>query len=163
MIWTLGLVIGLGVLSATFLLEPPMTLKNGSHHSAASEARPNHRSPASIQKETFQGIGSAPSGSNGRFQAVEYELPCQDNETSFDESVAQVRLSGAPCVSGEIVASEIKNLSNGFSATVFIRKPASFTTDYISLARGENKVSISHTFSNGSTETRAFVIRRQNE
>lgn len=96
------------------------------------------------------------------FQAVDLTLQCKDaGKTSFAKGVAQVRLNGRACEPGaEIASTEVRNDSNGFSATVFFPKPGKFLTDYITLAQGENKIRVLHVLKNGAREEHAYVIDR---
>ena len=99
-------------------------------------------------------------------QAVDFSLPCQGNGR-FAKSVVQVRLTGTTCDSkgkptqNEIASSEIRNTTNGFSATVFYPKSGSFTTDYMTLASGENHIRILHILKTGARFERDLVIERQ--
>lgn len=99
-------------------------------------------------------------------QAVDFSLPCQGNGR-FAKTVVQVRLSGTACdthgkpTRNEIESSEIRNTTNGFSATVFYPKSGSFTTDYMTLASGENHIRILHILKTGGRLERDLVIERQ--
>jgi len=87
-------------------------------------------------------------------EAVEVHLDCRpDSEIRLSKDAKQLRLNGSVCKRNtEITESEIRNESNGFSATVFKTAATSFTTDYISLQKGLNKIRILHYLKNGARE-----------
>jgi hypothetical protein len=77
------------------------------------------------------------------------------------KEIKQVRLAGDTCNGSDaIVSSEISNLANGFSATVFLPTTHSFMTDYISLAKGRNQIRILQTFKTGKKIERNYLIER---
>lgn len=106
-------------------------------------------------------------------QAVDFNIPCEGSGR-FSHNVVQVRLTGTICKKSRqpasatknarqnaIESSEIRNITNGFSATVFYPKSDAFTTDYITLANGKNLIRIQHVLKSGAKVQRDFVIERQ--
>lgn len=139
---------------------------------AASFVSTGKRAPASAMPQ-FDSVALADSGAH---QAVDLQLPCF-GRTAFSNSVTQVRLIGRTCLTGrdrshKVTAIEIANLTNGFSATVFRsddRAPTSasaaarsntFSTDYISLHSGSNRLHVALTLDDGQIRERDFVIDR---
>jgi hypothetical protein len=124
------------------------------------------RSPASAAPQ-FSALAIDDKGT----QAIDFTLPC-DGNGRFSPNVVQVRLTGKLCekagfkgdltANGEIETSEIRNITNGFSATVFYpgSKANAFTTDYITLASGDNHIRIQHILKSGAKVQRDFMIER---
>ncbi len=164
-IWTFVLVIGLGLLSVFLLLQAPTSLPDKSRGATQLYRNQNSpsRDPASIAdgKKTVDARlprKDTPHANNEVF------LPCQRPEnnpiTVFDK---QIKITGAICHPGpDFPSLEIRNKTNGVTATVFIQDGKSFTTDYISLNSGENKIHISHLFKQGTREEHEITLLRQN-
>jgi hypothetical protein len=141
-----------GVSSLAFMLEPPRTKSHGSTNLGV-----RHPAAALVDSVTPDvPQRTAP-------QAIDVQLNCTESRHEFDRSIAQVRLSGAPCATGKIhiVSSEIRNDANGFSATVFHPTDTSYTTDYITLSPGENRIRVFHQFNQGGHEERDYIIQRR--
>jgi hypothetical protein len=162
-IWTFVAVVVTGFAVAFSLLTPPssVTLAKTKAVQQAALVEPLDRSPASVELE----FSARPIDDQGQ-QALDFTLPCE-GKTKFAANVVQVRLSGSVCgkVSKksplrEIASSEISNAANGFSATVFYPNAKSFTTDYMTLVPGENRIRILHVFKQGGKETRDYIIER---
>ncbi len=143
-----------GLLSVFFLLQPPRSLVAVNSRTE----RGTERSPAAVVNPIA--FGQAPV--RVMQQAVDVSLKCQPEKLIYDRSVAQIRLSGTPCGDAKavFVSSEIVNEANGFSATVFHPTDNSFTTDYISLSPGSNKIRIMHQFAKGVREEHEYLIER---
>lgn len=168
MVWTFVAVAVTGVAVMFSLLTPPASVRAArllaeQKKIAASEplVETSDRSPASVQTQ----FSANPIDNHGQ-QALDFTLPC-DGSTKFSKSVVQVRLIGSLCgptsrkaVKREIASTEIRNEANGFSATVFPAGKNKFTTDYMSLAPGSNRIRILHVFKQGGKEERDFVIER---
>ena len=124
------------------------------------------RSPASVQLE----FSSRPIDDAGQ-QALDFILPCEGN-SKFAKNVVQVRLSGELCAlkpvgkaraklpKRDIASTEIRNEANGFSATVFYPKANAFTTDYMTLSPGTNRIRILHILKQGGRDEREYTIER---
>ena len=72
----------------------------------------------------------------------------------------QIRIRGKICGSTEVVAAEILNLTNGFTATVFGPTKDSFTSDYIHLADGANRLRVTYVMATGERRDREFGVKR---
>lgn len=168
MVWTLVAVALTGVIVIASLLTPPSSIVL-ERKKLAQISEPlvesADRSPASIETE-FSATAIDEKGQ----QALDFKLPCEGS-TKFSKSVVQVRLSGSLCetkkttkvakaAKREIASTEIRNEANGFSATVFYPGKNQFTTDYMSLAPGANRIRILHVFKQGGKEEREFLIER---
>lgn len=94
--------------------------------------------------------------------SLDISLGCiSEKPTRFKNSVAQIRLSGKICEpNAEIVSTEVRNMSNGASATLFHPQSNTFTTDYLALSVGLNKIRLLHLLKNGSREEREYVFER---
>ena len=82
-------------------------------------------------------------------------VPCWDeaNEDAGETSARWIRLTGKSCQENSDAESvSVKNLSNGFSATIFSTAGrASLTTDFIPLLQGQNKILIRFRREKGAT------------
>jgi hypothetical protein len=153
--WTTALVVLMSVVSFFVLVQPPAHLPSVAQAKSAARLR----QPASIAdvQETVK--------TNEKNQAIDVPVPCEgDASIQLPATVSQVRLMGTLCLPGqapiEILSSEIRNELNGFSATTFYPKARSFTTDYITIASGENHIKIVHQLGKKGREAREFVVRR---
>lgn len=75
--------------------------------------------------------------------------------------IRQLRISGRQCEFSDVLETEIMNLTNGFSATVFGLKTHHFTSDYIHLAEGDNRLRLTYVRDSGERINREFSIVRQ--
>ena len=182
-VWTLILIVALGAVIGALMLQPPAPERKHAHSPAFARAQKRWlakerqraiaqikdvetREPAStIPKETLASLASPAIGER-LLDAVDVRFKClEDNTTRVGKDVAQIRLSGSYCeksqIEGEIISTEIRNDRNGFSATVFKSSSRSFTTDYISLASGDNKIRIVHLLKGGGKEEYEFLAHRE--
>lgn len=155
--WTSALAVGLGIAVVASMLQPTEVA-----HRPGALPPSSLREPASIGAAPYATLSFANS-----IQAVDFNLPCSATEpekrASLAATVKQLRLTGETCApkpKAELLKSEILNTSNGFSATVFVSGPRSFTTDYISLSDGTNALRIKHYFKDGSTSDSSLEINR---
>lgn len=178
LIWTFVAVFIGGAAVAFSVLTPPSSVAE-QVAAMREKAQPQgalvesaDRSPASVQLE----FSARPIDNNGQ-QALDFTLPCEGTP-KFSKNVVQVRLSGELCGTNhtaksgkkasakspkrEIASTEIRNEANGFSATVFYPKTNTFTTDYMTLSPGTNRIRILHTLKQGGKEEREYVIERSN-
>lgn len=95
-------------------------------------------------------------------QALDVTLDCAGKpESRFENAINQIRLSGQICQpEQEILSSEIRNEANNTSATVFFPTASSYTTDYIALATGSNRIRILNILKSGAREEREFLVER---
>lgn len=164
-LWTLAAVLVMGLGVAASVLTPPasVVLKRvkSQEQLQASLVETPDRSPAS-QAPEFSALAIDDKGQ----QAIDFTLPCDGSLSRFASGVVQVRISGKLCdkpglkETRAISSSEIRNTTNGFSATVFFPKSDSFTTDYMTLSRGKNQIRILHQLKAGGRVERDFVIER---
>lgn len=164
-LWTFAAVLVMGFGVAASVLNPPasVVLKHvkTQEQIQASLVETPDRSPAS-QAPQFSALAIDDKGQ----QAIDFTLPCDGALSRFASGVVQVRISGHLCdkpgarPARAISSSEIRNTTNGFSATVFFPKSDSFTTDYITLSPGKNQIRILHQLKAGGRVERDFVIER---
>lgn len=161
-LWTAAAVILFGALVVFTLIEPPSPLqasmlKARRPSAVAIEAsrRPAAAMPAAASYEPDSDV----------HESAELDLACDKAETVYTKSVTQVRLSGASCsvmnAKRDISSVELLNDANGFSATVFYPTPRTFTTDYVALKEGDNKIKILINFVNGEREERTLIVARK--
>lgn len=156
---TLTAVVLTGFTSTYFLLQPPRSLIGQAKIEAAASSP---RDPASVIAPIEHPIGFGTTAPRAIPKAVDLDLACDTSKLVYDNSVAQIRLTGAPCSDAKavFVSSEIRNEANGFSATVFHPTGSTFTTDYISLSPGLNHIRVLHQFVKGAREEREYIIER---
>lgn len=152
--WTGAIVFLMSVISFFVLVQPPAHLQA----SIPPHALSSLRQPASLTE--VEGSIQA----NAKNQAIDVSVPCEGESTiDLPSTVSQVRLMGSACHAknaGEFVSSEIRNEANGFSATVFYPKAKTYSTDYMTLSSGTNRIKIVHQLSKGGREAREFVVQR---
>ena len=156
--WTALLALVLGIVTVGLMLEP---IKPGASRTSSDARGPASASPlASLMSPLTSRTAPVLTGPI----TAEVKLPCgAPHLIRLGHSVRQVRLTGPICLRSAPAAdpgSEIKNISNGFVATAFFPLPHAFTTDYISLSPGANRISIVHSWGGRLTETREFTIER---
>ncbi len=163
MFWTAILVVAVGAIATQLMLEPPPGMKSAKSVKSARRGPPQvlakGRGPAAVSEAK---VSAQVVDDRADLQAVDLTLACKGAQTtSFVKGVAQVRLSGEACQSKrEIASTEVRNEANGFSATVFPTGERSFTTDYMTLAHGMNRIRILHVFKAGGREEREYMIDR---
>ncbi|MES2964704.1 MAG: hypothetical protein V4760_12500 [Bdellovibrionota bacterium] len=158
MLWTTVAVVLMGAIVLLTLAQPPSPLR-AQLRRPSSIAVISSRGPAAALPTTAT---SAPESNLPL--SVELTLPCE-GQSDYPKKVTQIRLSGSSCSNAhakrEIVSVELLNDANGFSATVFYPTPKTFTTDYVALVEGENKIKILINYANGEREERLHVIARR--
>ena len=91
------------------------------------------------------------------------ELPCWDKASGQAQSVSSrwIRLRGQSCqMSSGSDTVTVKNLSNGYTATVFSAAGHSLTTDFIPLQPGTNQIAIRIEGSPGAIVENQFSFER---
>lgn len=139
-----------GLLVAAFACVDVLTILEPPAFSQVTEVL--GRGPASLPEE-FPQIAATEI-------ATELNLDCSSETETGLSFGSEVRIMGTNCAgpkSKPVVS--IVNLSNGFSATVFPLTGTAFTTDFISLNRGENRIEMSHVGTSGKKQTRSFVLQ----
>jgi len=174
--WTFVLVVVMGVFVIITMLKPPTPTDELSRSRAYLRAQKQRR--AKERRLAAQTMTLASSDSDQRIpasfptghltgdhsrEALDYRIDCQkDNEVHVKKEVKQIRLQGTVCKpSDEILSSEIRNESNGFSATVFKTSSRAFTTDYISLQNGKNRIRVLHYLKSGGRDELEVVAYRE--
>jgi hypothetical protein len=172
-VWTLIAVVFVGFGVFASVLQPPSTIARGPKAKPEALVSVETTSGDQTQDDSAgNGAERAPASASPQFsalsiddkgsQAIDFTMPCEGHGR-FSKNVVQVRLTGSLCgkLHGAIESSEIRNVTNGFSATVFPgANEDSFTTDYITLASGENHIRIQHFLKSGEKVERDFVIER---
>ena len=184
-VWTSALVLGLGVLTVHSMLLPPVSIANAkakapsveplnqTKNQAPTNSDEASRNPASLLPDS-PAYAAISLDEKNTAQAVDLTLPCPSQASraskqpdpnmnkTFTAAVKQIRLSGQDCGPQRNIAStEILNEANGFSATVFHPDDKTFTTDYISLAPGQNRIRILQISKEGHREETTFLVNRQ--
>jgi hypothetical protein len=160
--WTLILVLALGALNLLFMFQQPERVQNPIRKSSGSS-----RTPASAGE--IANVEIPVSDHPQLTSATELTVDCnpQTHPSVLPANIKYARISGTICPrpgrhrSGGSRVTEIKNLANGFAATVFNLSEREFTTDYISLMDGENHIQISHRYDDGAVESLEFLAKRQ--
>lgn len=156
----MGLVTALGGIVSAFMLQPPMPI-------GQNTGRIRDRQPASSIKDTpLPATPQAQAQIQAQRQsdvpqAIDLVVPCKGPvEKILPTSIRQARLSGEVCAtpSSKLESTEIINSANGYAATVFLSGPRSFTTDYISLRIGENRIRALHLYKTGEREEREYRL-----
>jgi hypothetical protein len=74
------------------------------------------------------------------------------------QDTKQIRLSGKLCATE---SAEVTNMTNGYTATIFKSTPDRFTSDYIHLAEGNNRLRITYLNGDGQHESKEFQLSRE--
>ena len=88
-------------------------------------------------------------------------FPCSMNSKQTVNAL-QVRFNGVPCNATGVSNLALKNITNGYVATVFETNGGVFTTDLIQLAKGENKFEIAYDLPSGEPKVGTFSITNVN-
>ena len=91
------------------------------------------------------------------------EFDCAPPMTAtLTAEIKQVRLVGKLCGEQAAQTTEVLNLTNGFTATIFTPKLGRFASDFIHLAEGENRLRVTYVMKSGERKINEFQIERQN-
>lgn len=181
--WTFVLVLTLGGVIGVMCLQPPTPEANLLVSPAYSQMQkrqalkinaqeftvPSTDSTHTTTKSSGEGNTLDPRGPASALPPIEagttadIKLGCSDvSRMPFDKNVAQVRLMGHVCTAHEqLESTEVRNISNGASATIFYANDNAFTTDYLTISSGENKIQITHTFKSGNREEHDYLFDRK--
>ena len=118
-----------------------------------SQAEPLARSPASLSEEGSQGLQLAKNTS--------LDLTCDAAEKIEDVQANYLRLKGSPCLDSEVGEITVTNKTNGFTAEVIFTQDSKFTTDFIDLKVGENKIEIETLGKNGTKTTQLVIVNKR--
>jgi hypothetical protein len=145
--FTLVVTIAFGLITTlTLIEEPSRTLQ------PMTSSLTGGRSLASLTSTISPALANKP------FMST-FEADCADSSV-FKTPSQHVRIKGTDC-GVESVLTSVKNTSNGYAATVFHQGGKVFTTDYMSLAEGENTITIEQKLANGEMKTREVKIIRE--
>lgn len=161
--WTLGLIIAVGGIVIALMLEPPPLYRSSNLASTLEPAVLPSASPANRSRAPASVAALVAEQDLG--QAADLHLGCDDTTTSAISSrIRQVRLTGKFCGQSSEQKSKttlVENSSNGFVATVFATPDGGFTTDYISLASGTNRLVVHHQLENGTPMTQELILHKE--
>ena len=143
---TLFLALGFGALTTLSLLEEPSRTLQPLLPSVAGVRAPASLTPTKLGNRVKPLMGTA-------------DVGCE-NGSRFNTPSEHLRLKGKVC-GVDATSTAVRNTANGFAATVFHQGDSGFTTDYISLATGENKIVIEQTLESGQTQTREVTVVRE--
>lgn len=90
---------------------------------------------------------------------VTFEAKCE-NSGLYKTASEHARIKGSNC-GFDTELTSVKNSANGYAATVFHQGGETFTTDYMSLAFGENKILIEQKLPTGELRTREITVIRE--
>jgi hypothetical protein len=154
--WTLVAVVVLGVAAVLSLLQPPQGLQLVASRGATS------RSIASISPTATRVEPNFSKSLTAELQTMDIKATCQPDESvQIAGSIRQIRMSGTTCQSKtKALTTVITNVSNGFVATVFHPSAKSFTTDYVTLAKGTNRILVREELKPGQFHEREITITR---
>lgn len=85
-------------------------------------------------------------------------LTCDDEHSLEQVFGSHLRLLGTKCYQSTQVI--VRNVSNGYTATIFDTAKDSFTTDFIELSSGENVIEIEHLNNQGILKKNKLKINR---
>lgn len=115
--------------------------------------------PSGRQPASFGGVSDA----TGRRDETRLETlvwDCQDlGPEASRTSGSHIRLKSRFCDSGPVQQLSVKNLSNGYTASVFVDSKG-FSTDFIDLREGENEIEISWEAGHGTRQSRKLRLSR---
>lgn len=118
----------------------------------------------SVGASGFEGGGRAPASLSAQAMALStesvLEWNCKHKDTASDVASNLVRLRISGCDAKDVKRIiDIKNESNGSTATVFALTGARFETDLIALSPGNNKISLIYLNAKSRRVTESFDIR----
>lgn len=88
------------------------------------------------------------------------EINCAPPEVAqVNGDIKQLRLIGRLC-KGQ-TSTEILNLTNGYTATLFTPRQGRFASDFIHLADGANRLRVTQTAANGQSQVHEFQVQRK--
>lgn len=119
------------------------------------------RGPASIQQEMLEKSETDlrnPSMNVAKSVTVAWE--CNSKESVISEGT-HLRLTGSLCQDFSLGTIQVKNQTNGYTASVIMTGDKNFTTDFMELHSGENTFEISGTDQKGHTVVKHFTIKKR--
>lgn len=110
------------------------------------------RSPANAGPESKK---------NFRSKSVTVEYNCKGKDPVFEVEGSLLRLMGKGCLQSEWAELSVTNESNGFTGSVIFMKDDKFTTDFIDLKEGDNKLSFKGKNEKGEAVVQNFTVKRR--
>jgi hypothetical protein len=165
--WTVLVVLTVGGLAAFVCLQPPTSEADlfvsrayNRKHPLAKYSWTKDRAPAS-PKGPDQKLAPTQPLNDQDSPALSVDCETKTN-LAVDFKQQLVRLKGSACHNKSVMqSSDIRNESNGTTATVFLDGSQGFITDFLSLQPGENHIRIARAFKDGSRKVTELVIDRQ--
>lgn len=146
------LLIGLGVGFSIAQLRPKSSLDVAS--SLTKKRRPASVVAVSSGRITNEDVVPV------RMAALDLECIKSGLRPDTESTAKQIRLKGKLCEGKKLSETIIQNRTNGFMATVFITQ-SNFTSDYLYLASGPNRIHMTHTAEDGEKTVSELVIVRK--
>lgn len=87
------------------------------------------------------------------------DIGCKTEQSLGEVLGHHVRLTGSLCLQDETLT--VKNLTNGYTASLIFFKKKGFTTDFIDLSEGVNDIEITRVNSAGQLQTQNVKVNRQ--
>lgn len=168
---TAAIVMGLAFIEGLLVLQPPTpesglwasknyALKQKAHLEKLKALAPIPRSPASVDGTDESTPVSAVSGQN----TFDVNLECSDvgpMKIKVPQQVAQIRVFGKSCRRNQAISSvQVYRESDLAEGTVFLTDAISFTTDYMSLAKGETQYKILIHLKDGKESERQLIVEK---
>ena len=147
------LLVGLIGAPAVYSVVKDPTQTKSARKSSASKA--SARQPANIEKASETGRNRIQS------KSVVIDFPCKDQGKVHDVDGTLLRLRGGSCISDKWEKVAVVNQANGFTGSVIFLKDNKFTTDFIDLQEGENKLEIQGVDEKGQTVSRTLTVNRR--
>lgn len=126
------------------------------------------RLPASIPSQlpdSLPGVFAPTIKINEPIEMEVVKVPCWDKSDDGDQetSARWIRLTGRPCQlsHGSEDQVSVRNLTNGYSATVFANQASGMTTDFIPLREGKNEILIRFEQTPGAALESQFTFYRE--
>lgn len=115
------------------------------------------RGPASVVEKSEADLRN-PSMNVAKSVTVAWE--CNAKEGVIAEGT-HLRLTGSLCQDFSMGSVQVKNQTNGYTASVIMTEGNKFTTDFMELHAGENTFEISGTDKKGHTVVKHFTIKKR--
>lgn len=154
-LWTFGLVLVFGFAVSLTLLQPPSSLARKAKGESTRQPASIAALPAVVPNHIVVDPGA---------HVSDFSVSCEAAaESTFAPTIQQVRLRGKTCLpssKARLTTAQVRNMTNGFVATVFTPDDTRFSTDYINLKDGQNQIMIEMSFSDGTNFARKLMFSR---
>lgn len=160
---TLGVLVGTTWLFVGFLFESRPERSSSSPVEKALTSLV--RLPASLPAELHENVFNTAARPMEPIRMDVVELSCWDQGDGPVKNVSSrwIRLTGRPCQAGVMDADRVtvRNLANGYQATIFSSRGQGLTTDFIPLQKGHNEILIRFEQGAGVALESQFTFQRQ--